>query len=248
MRWTLISLIAVFCLGAAFSVSYPYRALTPGTLRNGHLAQKDDCFSCHAILAGAPPAKCVACHKSGDIGLRSVKGAPLGKPNPRTQLIHRAIEGECFRCHFEHGGRFRPDAAGRFSHNLLPKQVASACSECHSRQKPADTIHTVGRFECSQCHRTQGWKPATYDHDRWFLLDRNHPPRCADCHAPGMNLKEYTCTNCHEHSLEKMERKHRKEGIANLAKCRRCHPSANEDDATIDGRPRQKREGREERE
>jgi LSD1 subclass zinc finger protein len=247
MRWTYVALAVTLSLGAALMVLSPYRALTPGILHAGHRTQQNNCFSCHTLLSGAPTTKCAVCHKAGEIGFRSVKGEVLPKPNTITQIIHRAIGGECYRCHSEHGARFGANTPRRFSHDLLNADTVAGCAACHSQQKPANALHAAVTAECSRCHGTKGWKPATYDHDKLFRFDRNHPPRCADCHQAGTSLKEYSCTNCHEHSLDKMLRKHREEGISNVAKCRRCHPSANERDTTIDGKPRQKKEHQGER-
>lgn len=241
MGRTYLALIAALGLGAmAISLS-PYHALTPGTLRSGHEAQQGDCLSCHSFFDGAPASKCAACHRPGDIGLRTVKGAPLPKANPRAQLIHRAAL-ECDRCHYEHGGRMGASAAPRFAHDLLPADVKAGCALCHAEKKPADALHTAVIAECSRCHGTKAWKPAAYDHDKLFRFDRNHPPRCADCHRPGTTLKEYTCTGCHEHALDKMERKHREEGITQFQNCRKCHPSGDEHDTIKEGRQRNRRE------
>lgn len=242
MKGTWVSLAVTLILGAFVMFLVPYHALTPGTLREGHLAQKNDCFSCHALLAGAPADKCSGCHRPGEIGLRSVKGEPLSMAKPMAQKIHQAAFPECAPCHTEHGGRLGPDATRRFSHELLPATIAADCAGCHAGQRPADALHAAVSAGCSQCHSTKGWKPATWDHGRSFRFDRNHPARCADCHAPGTSFKAYGCTRCHEHALERMQREHREEGITDLEKCRRCHPSGNEND-TIKERGRN--EGRE---
>jgi len=238
---TYLALALTLALGATAMFLFPYHALTPGTLRDGHRAQQNDCFSCHTLLAGAPAAKCAACHRPGQIGHLTVKGGPLPEPSPRSQLIHRAVGGECERCHSEHGSRLGRNATRQFSHDLLPIDVAAGCAVCHAFQRPADTLHLAASGECSPCHLTKGWKPATYDHDRSFRLDANHPPRCADCHRAGSSFKEYTCTGCHEHSVDRMASKHREEGITDLARCRRCHPSGNEHDTVGEGG---KREGK----
>jgi hypothetical protein len=235
MRGTWRSLAATLAVGATVAVLSPYRAVTPGTLRPGHLAQKDNCLSCHTLLAGAPALKCAVCHRPADIGLRTVAGAAVPKPSPRTQLVHRVVSGECARCHAEHGAR--SGATRRFAHDLLGGEVAAGCAACHAAQRPADALHAAVTGECTPCHGTGAWKPAAYDHDRSFRFDRHHPARCADCHPPGASLKEYTCIGCHEHSLDRMVRKHREEGIssADLARCRRCHPSGDEHDTIGEG-------------
>lgn len=242
MRRTYVSLLLTLGIGATAIFLFPYRALTPGTLRTGHDAQKSDCFSCHTLFEGALASKCANCHKPGAIGLRTVKGEPLPKASPRAQLIHRVAAMECDRCHSEHGGRSGAAGNMRFPHELLPVEVGAGCAACHSGKRPTDTLHTAVTAECSRCHSTKSWKPASYDHDKLFRFDRNHPPRCTDCHRSGASLKEYTCTGCHEHSLDKIEREHRKEGIMNFEACRKCHPSGNEHDTIKDGRPRSGRD------
>lgn len=236
MRWTLPSFLLTLFAGAAVMVLSPYGSVTPGTLRNGHLPQRNDCFSCHTLMSGATEAKCKACHMPGLIGLRSVKGLALPKPNLRTRLIHEAITGDCNLCHSEHGNRLIPRDGRRFTHDLIPGGIRADCISCHSGQSPKDVIHRSASAECSQCHASNSWKPAAYDHDKMFRFDGNHPARCSDCHQPGLSFKQYTCTTCHEHALDRMERKHQKEGISqNLETCRRCHPSGNEHDTTVEG-------------
>lgn len=235
MKGTRIAFAVTLCLGTIAVFIFPYYALTPGSLRQGHRAQKNDCFSCHTLLAGAPATKCSGCHRPGEIGLRTVSGASLTKAKPISQMIHRAAFEECAPCHTEHGSRLGPGATRRFSHQLLPATIAADCAACHLGQRPSDMLHAASSTICSQCHTTKGWKPATWDHDRSFRFDRNHPPRCADCHSPGASLKDYSCTGCHEHAPAKVLSEHREEGITNLDKCRRCHPSGNEDDTIKEG-------------
>ncbi len=227
MGRTSISLLLTVAAATAAALLFPYRAITPGRLSTGHLGQRDDCLSCHTLLRGAPGEKYIACHRPGEIGARTTKGAPRTPPNERARRIHEALRDGCGRCHQEHGGRA---GARRFAHDLLPAQVAAACAACHASDRPKDALHAAAAGECGACHREAAWKPSSFDHAKAFRFDRHHPPRCADCHAPGRSLKEYSCTGCHEHSLARMEAKHREEGIADLARCRRCHPSGDEDD------------------
>jgi hypothetical protein len=161
------------------------------------------------------------------------------------QAIHQAVRGDCGQCHAEHGNRFGVGAKRAFAHTSLPPSVINACATCHGKQRPKDQVHTAVMTECSTCHGTKGWKPATYNHDRQFQFDRHHPARCADCHQPGASLKAYSCTGCHEHSLDRMQQKHREERIVgNLESCRKCHPSGNERDTIKPGGGRERHEGK----
>lgn len=227
MRRTWVSLLLTVAAATAAALLAPYRAITPGTLSAGHLAQRDDCLSCHALLRGALAEKCAACHRPGDVGARTTRGEPLVPPKERARRIHEALRDGCDRCHQEHGGRA---GARRFAHELLPAAVVAGCVTCHVSERPKDALHAAAAGECGACHRVSAWKPASFDHEKAFRFDRHHPPRCADCHAPGGSLKEYSCTGCHEHSVPRMEAKHREEGITDLSRCRRCHPSGDEDD------------------
>ena len=231
MRRTWISLTLTVAAAAGAALVFPYHAITPGRLSAGHLAQRDDCLSCHTLLDGAPDAKCAACHRPGDVGVRTTKGEPIAGPSARTRRVHEVIRVGCDRCHPGHATRA---GSRRFEHALLPADVAAGCAACHADERPKDAIHAAGAAECTPCHGTSGWKPATFEHEKAFRFDRHHPSRCADCHPPGRSLKEYTCTGCHEHALDRLERKHREEGITNIDRCRRCHPSGDEDD-TIGG-------------
>ncbi len=242
MRRTYLSLALTFALGIGAILVFPYYAVTPGVLSQGHQRQRDDCLSCHAPLAGTPAEKCIACHRPSEIGLRSVAGAALAKPRQRSNLVHRVVSGRCVGCHSEHAGLSREKAAARFRHDALPPDLKGACGSCHAQQRPPDVLHATLAANCTPCHTTTAWKPATFDHERYFRFDRDHPARCADCHAPKASLKEYSCTGCHEHSLDRMIAKHRKEGIANVEGCRRCHPSGDERD-TLGKKGEGRREG-----
>jgi hypothetical protein len=82
-----------------------------------------------------------------------------------------------------------------------------------------------GQFgtNCVQCHNTNTWKGATFNHR--FPL--NHGGRgaiaCTTCHTTAGNTKAYTCYACHNQS--EIQKKHLEKGIANFANCVQCHPT-----------------------
>jgi hypothetical protein len=78
---------------------------------------------------------------------------------------------------------------------------------------------------CAQCHKAEAWKPATFDHDKFFVLDKDHNATCATCHTTEDHSK-YTCFGCHEHTPANVRRQHEEEGIRNFENCVRCHRSA----------------------
>jgi len=57
--------------------------------------------------------------------------------------------------------------------------------------------------------------PATFDHNQYFVLDRDHNARCVTCHL-GNDYKRYTCYGCHEHTPDNIRREHIEEASVNL--------------------------------
>ena len=75
----------------------------------------------------------------------------------------------------------------------------------------------------------KAWKPATFDHARYFRLDRDHAVACATCHV-GNDYARYTCYGCHEHTPARVRAEHAEEGITAFEHCVECHRSASEAD------------------
>lgn len=143
--------------------------------------------------------------------------------------LHRALgDAECHRCHLEHSGVSRDRARLRFTHDVLPAASRGDCVACHGGERPRDRLHAQAGDACGSCHRGERWKPASFDHDRYFRFDANHPPRCGDCHDPGGDLRSYDCTRCHEHSRARIIAEHREERVTDLDRCARCHRSGSE--------------------
>lgn len=246
MTRTWIALAATVAAGGIAAVASPFRAVTPGTLSPGHERHRDDCFACHAPFAGPARARCTRCHEPARVGLQAVDGRPLpaaARKRPSLAGLHTALaETECYRCHIEHSGTSRAIARLRFAHELLPPGVPRTCATCHTGERPADALHARADA-CEGCHTTTRWKPATFDHRKYFRFDADHLPRCADCHAPEAGFRTYSCTGCHEHSRARMIAEHREERITNIDACARCHRSGDEHDIVRDGAGGGERQG-----
>ena len=223
-RWVL-GLIALNLLAlVAVVFAYPHLMLSPGALVPAHAELTTDCFACHAPLRGATSDRCVACHALADIGLRTSKGAALPKTTIKTSFHQQLIEQDCMACHSDHSG---PNLTGRsrksFSHALLRPATRELCESCHTA--PKNALHRNLTAGCVQCHTSDAWKPATFEHDKLFLLDRDHNVSCSTCHT-GNDFSRYTCYGCHEHTLSNVRRKHQEEGIRDFENCVECHRSA----------------------
>ena len=212
---------------------YPNLMVGPGKLIPGHKQLETDCFACHAPLTGVESPRCVSCHKPEDIGRLTTKGLPIDKPLTSVAFHQKLIRQDCVACHSDHAGvkRFRPQ--GHFDHALLQPAMREQCQSCH--KSPNDALHQQITGNCSQCHSQDRWTPATFEHDKFFALDRDHNTRCVTCHVSN-DYKRYTCYGCHEHTVENIRRKHIKEDIRNYSNCVECHRSADEHDIRGGGR------------
>jgi hypothetical protein len=187
-------------------------------------------------LSGAHQATaCTACHKkSGDWHFRQIGRTCLDchKDEHKGTMSSTYYTGtNCTSCHsnsnwlsisFDHSKTSFPldgehaTLACRECHYKTNEQgiqvqrfsgLSKACSTCHS-DKHAGQFDKNGMTDCTQCHRTTGWKPTTFNHDNArFKLDGAHKRvECGSCHKPITTAKgtyiQYTpksieCSSCH---------------------------------------------------
>jgi hypothetical protein len=221
-------LLAINLIGlAVLTFVYPNLMVGPGKLIAGHKQLEGDCFACHTAFTGANSPKCVGCHKPADIGRLSSAGLPLSKPQTSTPFHQKLISQDCVACHSDHAGVRRYQLKGNFNHALLVKETLDQCQACH--KPPTDNLHQQISGNCLQCHTQTKWTPATFDHNKYFVLDKDHNTRCVTCHVRN-DYSRYTCYSCHEHTPDNIRRKHIEEGIRKFDNCVECHRSADEHD------------------
>lgn len=214
---------------------YPHLMVGPGKLIAGHKQLDTDCFACHVSFRGASSEKCVGCHKPSEIGRLTTKGLPVTQPLSKTPFHQDLLSEDCVSCHSDHAGVKRYKLHGNFNHALLKKNKADQCQTCH--KAPTDALHKQISGNCAQCHNQQKWTPATFEHDKYFLLDRDHNASCVTCHVRN-DYSRYTCYGCHEHTPAKIRREHVEEGIRDFEDCVECHRSGDEHDIRGRGRKR----------
>lgn len=242
-RWVL-GLIAVNLLVlAALVVAYPHFMIAPGLLASGHAKLTSDCFACHVPLQGASPEKCISCHAVATIGVKTTTGAAVVQKPFQVPFHQALITQNCMACHSDHAS---PSLTRRsnvtFSHSLLNSATKDNCVSCHA--PPKNEMHRSFGTACGQCHVQDRWKPAIFDHTKWFALDGDHNAPCATCHLNN-DVRKYTCYGCHEHQPDRIRSKHLKEGIRNFENCASCHRSARgehgEREKERDGKKRENR-------
>jgi hypothetical protein len=222
--WALI-LVGV-CLAAAVALAffYPSRMVSPGKLSPAHARLANDCFACHAPFRGADSSRCIACHALSDIGRRTTKGVAIAQRAGMTPFHQALAERDCLACHTEHqGSGFTQRSRKPFDHALLPSPARERCESCHAA--PKDDVHRDLSAPCGQCHDSRRWKPATFDHNAFFALDRDHNTKCVTCHVQN-NFKSYTCFGCHEHQPDSLRAKHLRDGVRDFENCVECHRGA----------------------
>ncbi|MBU3914647.1 class III cytochrome C family protein [bacterium] len=206
---------------------FPKEAIGPGDLLEKHSQLEEQCSKCHDTFLGPSGAKCVQCHTPEKIGAFNVNNQVIDEGKKQLSFHAKLTGDSCVSCHKEHQGSFTARQTIQFSHEMLGINDTNACVKCH--QKPKDSIHEKVIDNCTQCHKTTSWASAEIDHNSYFKFDRDHQAACSTCH-PNSNYKEYTCYGCHEHSPQKIERKHVKEGIHEYKNCAECHRSGDEHD------------------
>lgn len=166
---------------------------------------KAECKSCHVSGKKYREAAstCVACHRKDD----DAKG-------------HKGQLGtQCQDCHSPAG--WKP---ARFDHDktrfaLTGKHSQAQCADCHKNNAYKDTSRTCVAChrkdddskghkgllgdKCDSCHRSNGWKPSTFDHDqdtRYALRGQHRSAACKDCHTspPARTKLSQDCYACHE--------------------------------------------------
>ncbi len=211
--WTAISTGLVGVL--ALTWLDPHRMVSPGPLLSAHADLSANCAACHAPFQGAVAERCLNCHAVAEIGL---------KPTTAKTAFHQALTTQdCLACHHEHQTTVSHPT---FAHALLEPGIRGNCVSCHTA--PSTPMHQNAGVNCAQCHTPERWKPATFDHGRFFTFDANHQVACAICHV-GNDYRTYTCYGCHEHQPEPIRAKHLKEGISDFQNCVHCHRNAQDE-------------------
>ena len=223
-----VIVLVILLVIAILSIAYAHLMVAPGLLITEHHDLNESCFACHTSFRGVDSKKCITCHLPSDIGRLTTKGLPLTQPLTSATFHKDLSQDSCVSCHSDHVGVMRYQTKRKFDHALLKIEARGNCQTCH--KPPRDLIHQQIKGNCSQCHAQTKWTPATFDHDKFFVLDSHHSAACSTCHIAN-DYKRYTCYGCHEHSLENIRREHLEEGIQKFEQCVECHRSGDEDEA-----------------
>jgi len=113
------------------------------------------------------------------------------------------------------------------------------CWSCHQDDfnNVEDPDHVAGNYnhDCTQCHTTNGWTPASFDHNQTqFPLTGAHVVlACIACHASGYSNTPTACFACHEDDYNNTtDPDHQAAGFPTA--CEQCHNTSNWEQTTWD--------------
>ncbi len=167
-------------------------------LRGLHL--KVACADCHKnnVYKGIP-SDCFSCHEQDD--------KHNGEFGPQCELCHvaegwnRAVDHSKFA--FKLDGKHTTVACEACHIDALFIGTPMDCASCHKK----DDAH-AGRFgdQCGDCHTTENWTSATFDHNSVSFKLNAHQTKsdgtafvCKDCHVKNYAspFDQNICANCH---------------------------------------------------
>ena len=185
------------------------------------------CSDCHAdIHRGQFGANCESCHaiKGWKVSVTAIRDH-----QNRFPLIGAHAAVDCESCH-------KGAATGQF------RGLSTPCYSCHAAEYKGtvNPNHVSASFptRCEQCHSTNNWLNAQFDHSSTgFPLRNAHadPPRvCADCHVNNnYNLTTTACVACHLKNFQAAANPNHVAGGFSQT-CQQCHTTVAWQPATFD--------------
>jgi hypothetical protein len=163
----------------------------------------------HAIGANTADGTmaCASCHQSDAPSFRQFECVKChNHEQANTDRLHTGMKDyvyaspQCLSCH-PSGSKVAFNHTG----------ITSGCAQCHDQGKPNAALPVPGfthpetnGLDCSSCHKTNAWKPATFDHT-------GITNGCAKCHDvggtyPALPVPGFThpptngldCSSCHK--------------------------------------------------
>ena len=165
------------------------------------------CQACHANGYQNTPTDCYSCHQSDFNGV-------VDPNHEQNNFSH-----DCTQCHnnnawqpatFNHAGTRFPLTGAHISlqciscHATGYQNTPFDCYSCHQANYAGvtDPNHIQNNFDhdCTICHSTSAWQPATFDHSNTtFPLTGAHTTvQCVSCHANGYQNTPTECFACHQ--------------------------------------------------
>ncbi len=162
------------------------------------------CADCHTQGYTGTPADCYACHRSDYNAARDPNHASAGFPTV-CQACHdmRAWEPAAFdhaTSRFPLTGAHRTIACAD-CHTQGYTGTPADCSSCHQDEYNAtrNPDHRAAGYPttCQNCHSTNSWEGATFQHTTFPLQGAHRTVACESCHTNGYAGTPRDCYSCH---------------------------------------------------
>ncbi len=158
-----------------------------------------DCFKCHTVdftkalvpnhQLGKFSRECLTCHT-----MTGWKPSVFQHSKTNFQLVGAHLSVDCASCH----------SNNRYS------GLSQDCYSCHQKVfgQTISPNHKTGQFshDCLTCHTINGWKPATFDHNKtnFRLVGAHAGVECSSCHTGGkFKSLPMDCFSCHNQDFIK---------------------------------------------
>ena len=200
------------------------------------------CTACHSTGYTNTSPDCFSCHANSFNGTTNPNHASIG------------ISHDCVQCHnstawipssFSHNNTAFPLTGQHVStdcascHKGSTTNVSTDCYSCHQNDynNAKDPNHLAQNFphDCSQCHSTNGWDGASFDHSTTgFPLTGQHVSvSCSSCHSSGYNNTSPDCYSCHQNNYNNAkDPNHLAQNYPH--DCSQCHSTNGWDGAKFD--------------
>ena len=183
-----------------------YTSFDQNTCISCHFQQDAAFLQTHVLDFGID---CLACHD----GVETF-GLNFNHNKQKFQLVGKHAEVQCAECHIN--TRTKADL----------KSTSQDCYSCHGNDDKHQ--HRLGS-DCSSCHTTTGWTPASFDHNlsAYKLTGQHVSVACGNCHTHHvLQGTPSDCYSCHA-------TKDAHEGRLGTA-CGSCHNTDGWSQATFD--------------
>ncbi len=194
---------------------------------------ENDCITCHqtkyneAHLGTGYPTTCIDCH-----GTDSWSGATFDHASAASgyALVGAHETLPCSSCHGPSPG-FEP---------LFNPADQNDCITCHQAKYNEEHSGTGFPTTCIDCHGTDTWEGATFDHasfaDGYQLVGAHEALACSSCHGPSPGFEplfnpvdENDCITCHQTKYNEAHL-----GTGYPTTCIDCHGTDSWSGATFD--------------
>lgn len=203
--------------------------------------------SAFPLVQGHSLPKCIDCHTTGNYTQAKPECNTCHQQDylaaKEPDHVTSAFSINCNECHTLSPG-WKPTTIDHTSFPLTLGHATPKCSDCHLSgnytttpidcnachqqdfQTTKEPDHVASQFSinCTECHTTNpGWKPTTFNHNKFPLTQGHAIPKCSDCHISG----NYTntpidCYSCHQQNfITTTDPNHQTSGFS--ITCTDCH-------------------------